>query len=128
MVDAQVSAILALKSVAAGYDETVVLEEIDFQVAAGESVSIIGRNGVGKSTLLATMMGHTRMHAGEIRLFGRDAAQQSIHGRALAGIGYVPQEREIFASLTVVDLLSIPMFPMALSTWRVALIWKAFKG
>ncbi len=86
---------LELAGVSAGYGETVVLENIRFAVAPGETVSIIGRNGVGKSTLLATMMGHTTLHAGEMRLGqAQPAARDSgrvpapIH-RALEGKGTV---------------------------------------
>ena len=92
---------LALARVSAGYGETHVLEEIDLALAPGESLSIIGRNGVGKSTLLETIMGHTTLHAGELRLRGERIDAAPPHERALGGLGYVPQEREIFPSLSV---------------------------
>ena len=92
---------LALRGVTAGYGGTHVLEGIDLALAHGESVSIIGRNGVGKSTLLETIMGHTTLHAGDIRLRGNRIDATPAHVRALAGLGYVPQEREIFPSLSV---------------------------
>jgi branched-chain amino acid transport system ATP-binding protein len=98
---------LALEAVSAGYGETVVLEDLEFALGAGESVSLIGRNGVGKSTLLATIMGHTALHRGAIRLEGRDLARVVPHRRARAGLGYVPQEREIFPSLTVRENLEV---------------------
>ena len=84
------------------------LEDIDLALAPGESISVIGRNGVGKTTLLATVMGHTTLHAGEIVLDGRsiDAHARSIAARS-AGLGFVPQEREIFPSLTVRENLEV---------------------
>ena len=63
--------VIVLKGVSAGYGETVVLEDINLAVALGESISVIGRNGVGKTTLLATIMGHTNLHKGEITLGGK---------------------------------------------------------
>jgi branched-chain amino acid transport system ATP-binding protein len=98
---------LELKSVSAGYGETVVIEDIDLAIKAGESISVIGRNGVGKTTLLATVMGHTALHAGTLALNGRDLARVPPYRRALAGLGFVPQEREIFPSLTVLENLEV---------------------
>jgi branched-chain amino acid transport system ATP-binding protein len=92
---------LELRHVSAGYGETVVLEDVTLALAAGESISVIGRNGVGKSTLLGTVMGHTTLHAGELWLGGTRLDGLPIFRRALLGIGFVPQEREIFPSLTV---------------------------
>jgi branched-chain amino acid transport system ATP-binding protein len=102
---------LALDGVTAGYGATVVLERVSVAIAPGESVSVIGRNGVGKTTLLATVMGHTTLHGGAIRLKGDDITRLSIHGRAMAGLGYVPQEREIFPSLTVRENLTVAARP-----------------
>lgn len=98
---------LVLEGVTAGYGETHALEGIDLALAAGESLSIIGRNGVGKSTLLETVMGHTTLHRGEISLAGRRIQDAPAHQRARAGLGYVPQEREIFPSLSVRENLEI---------------------
>jgi branched-chain amino acid transport system ATP-binding protein len=102
---------IALDGVSAGYGETVVLEDVSLSLAAGESLGIIGRNGVGKSTLLATIMGHTTVHQGRVALAGADITAMDIHLRALAGIGYVPQEREIFPSLTVRENLLVGARP-----------------
>jgi branched-chain amino acid transport system ATP-binding protein len=98
---------LALKGVTAGYGETHVLEGIDLALAPGESLAIIGRNGVGKSTLLETLMGNTTLHGGQVHLGGRDVSTLPPHLRARAGFGYVPQEREIFPSLSVQENLEI---------------------
>jgi branched-chain amino acid transport system ATP-binding protein len=102
---------LELDGVSAGYGETVVLENIRFAVAPGETVSIIGRNGVGKSTLLATMMGHTTLHGGAIALHGKDISRAATYRRVTAGLGYVPQEREIFPSLTLRENLEVAERP-----------------
>ncbi len=108
---AEPAAALELASVSAGYGETVVLEDVRLRLARGESIAIIGRNGVGKTTLLATVMGHTSLHGGAVRLFGRDISRLPTHRRAQAGLGYVPQEREIFPSLTVRENLEIAARP-----------------
>ena len=98
---------LGLSGISAGYGETVVLDRVDLGVPAGGTVAVLGRNGVGKTTLLATVMGHTTLHSGTIRLAGADITRFRIHQRARAGIGYVPQEREIFPSLDVAENLMV---------------------
>ena len=110
---------LHLKGVTAGYGETHLLEGIDLAMAQGESLSVIGRNGVGKSTLLETIMGHTTLHAGEIRLRESRIDAAPPHARALAGLGYVPQEREIFPSLSVRENLELCARPGAWTAERV---------
>jgi branched-chain amino acid transport system ATP-binding protein len=110
---------LALRGVTAGYGATHVLEGIDLALGRGESLSIIGRNGVGKSTLLETIMGHTTLHAGEICLRGNRIDAAAAHVRALAGLGYVPQEREIFPSLSVRENLELCARPGAWTFERV---------
>ena len=114
---------LAWKNLSAGYGETVVLEDIDLSVAPGESLSIIGRNGVGKTTLLATTMGHTTLRggAGAARWPGHFSVP--IYRRALKGLGFVPQEREIFPSLTVKENLGIAARP---GYWNEERIYELF--
>jgi len=102
---------LALRHVSAGYGETVVLEDINLTLAPGESISVIGRNGVGKTTLLATAMGHTTLHRGEVTLGGASLDRVPVYRRARRGIGWVPQEREIFPSLNVRENLTIGARP-----------------
>ncbi|MBX9826526.1 MAG: ABC transporter ATP-binding protein [Xanthobacteraceae bacterium] len=100
-----------LKGVSAGYGDTVVLEDVNLALAAGECISVIGRNGVGKTTLLATIMGHTTLHKGEVVLSGRNLNGVPIYRRAAAGLGFVPQEREIFPSLSVLENLEVGARP-----------------
>ena len=114
---------LTLRQVSAGYGETVVLEEIDMTLAGGECISVIGRNGVGKSTLLATIMGQTVLHAGDIVLNGHSLNRVPCYQRALAGIGFVPQEREIFPSLTVRENLEVAARP---GDWTLPRVFKLF--
>ena len=114
---------LELRQVSAGYGETVVLEDIDLTLAPGECISIIGRNGVGKTTLLATVMGHTTLHAGNVMLNGQSLDGMARYRRALAGIGFVPQEREIFPSLTVRENLNVAARP---GHWTDARVFALF--
>ena len=93
-------------TVSAGYGETVVLDGISLAVAEGGTLAVLGRNGVGKTTLLATMLGHTTLHAGASSFAGQSIARLRPFRRARLGIGYVPQEREIFASLNVDENLT----------------------
>ena len=102
---------LELRHVSAGYGETVVLEDISLALAPGESISVIGRNGVGKTTLLATVMGHTTLHRGEVRLGGVSLDRVPVFRRARNGLGWVPQEREIFPSLSVRENLEVGARP-----------------
>ncbi len=98
--------ILALEGVSAGYGESMVLEDVSLAVNEGESVALLGRNGVGKTTLIATVMGLTRLHGGAVRWRGADISRMPVHERARAGIGWVPQERRMWASLTVDEHLT----------------------
>ena len=98
---------LAFHEVSAGYGPTVVLDGVSFAIPSGETVALLGRNGVGKTTLLVTAMGHTRLHAGRVVLAGQTVSAWPIWRRARAGLGLVPQEREIFRSLTVEENLTV---------------------
>ena len=97
--------VLELDGVVAGYGDTTVLQGISFGVPRGQRVAIIGRNGVGKTTLLATIMGLTRLHRGKVRYRGRDLRNLAPYRRAALGLGLVPQTRDIFPSLTVEENL-----------------------
>jgi branched-chain amino acid transport system ATP-binding protein len=99
--------LLALRDVSAGYGATVVLDHVTFSVGVGSTMAVLGRNGVGKTTLLATIIGHTTLHDGGIDLAGRSVERLKPYRRARMGIGVVPQEREIFPSLTVEENLTV---------------------
>lgn len=98
---------LRLDEVTAGYRDTVVLEGISVAIGANEAWAVLGRNGVGKTTLLMTIMGLTTLRAGSLVFGGNDITALDTYRRVHAGIGYVPQEREIFPSLTVEENLRV---------------------
>jgi branched-chain amino acid transport system ATP-binding protein len=118
---------LEMHHVSAGYGETVVIEDIDLTLKPGECISVIGRNGVGKTTLLSTVMGHTTRHAGEILLDGKALNGMPSFRRALAGIGFVPQEREIFPSLSVRENLEVAARPGQWTQDRVFTLFPRLK-
>jgi branched-chain amino acid transport system ATP-binding protein len=111
--------LLAIESVTAGYGDSVVLEGVSLALGEGESLALLGRNGMGKSTLLLTLMGFTRLHGGTMRWRGGDLAALSPHARARAGLGWVPQERAMFPSLTVEEHLTAVARPGAWDLKRV---------
>jgi branched-chain amino acid transport system ATP-binding protein len=96
---------LEVTGITAGYGNTVVIEDISFSVAPGQRVGIIGRNGAGKTSTLATIMGLTNRRSGAVRMAGRDISSDAPFRRACAGLGYVAQTRNIFASLSVAENL-----------------------
>src|SRR5512145_2320272 len=115
--------LLALRGVRAGYGEAVVLEDISLELAAGGSLAVLGRNGVGKSTLLLTIMGYTRLHQGSVHFKGQDITALPPHRRAQLGIGWVAQEREIFPSLTLEENLTVAARP---GRWDLAAVYQLF--
>ncbi len=114
---------LTLDGVSAGYAETIVLEGVSLDLPPGETLAVLGRNGVGKTTLLATIMGHTRLRGGHIRLAGQEITALPPYRRARLGIGFVPQEREIFPSLTVEENLLVAERP---GQWSLARVYDFF--
>lgn len=114
---------LDIDAVSSGYGETIVVEDVQLHLGAGETLAIIGRNGVGKTTLLATIMGHTTLHNGIVRVRGNDISHLAPHRRVLAGLGYVPQEREIFPSLTVRENLDVAVRP---GPWTINAVFELF--
>ena len=114
---------LELRDVWAGWDQTIILEGVSLTLDAGACLGLIGRNGVGKSTLLETVMGHTRLTRGTLRLDGRDIARLPAFRRARAGLGYVPQEREIFPSLSVLENLALMARP---GPWTLERVFDLF--
>jgi branched-chain amino acid transport system ATP-binding protein len=123
VIDADDNEGLLLDGVEAGYGETIVLEAISLRLPPGGRLALLGRNGVGKTTLLATIMGHTDLRAGRIRFAGHDIAALPSYQRARRGIGLVPQEREIFPSLTVEDNLLVAERP---GDWTLARVYDFF--
>lgn len=99
--------LLAFDRVVAGYGNAVVLHELGFTLEEGQSLAVLGRNGVGKTSLLETLMGNTRVMRGAVRWAGQDITRWPAHRRAAAGLGWVPQEREVFPSLTVEENLTV---------------------
>lgn len=117
------SDLLRLRNVSAGYGDAIVISRIDLSLKPGESLAVLGRNGTGKTTLLNTIVGVTRLRGGSIALAGKDITGSRPDRRALAGIGWVPQERNIFKSLTVEENLTAVARPGA---WTVARVYEMF--
>ena len=115
--------LLRLDGVTAGYGDAVVLHGVSLEIPENGSLAVLGRNGVGKSTLLLTIMGYTQMRAGTVTWRGQDMSRLAPNKRALAGIGWVAQEREIFPSLTVEENL---MVAARAGDWTLAAIYKMF--
>jgi urea transport system ATP-binding protein len=101
------SNMLSIQSLSAGYGQSVVLKEVNIDLLPGQAVCLMGRNGVGKTTLLKSIMGHIRPRMGKVVLEDQDVTGWPANKRAVAGIGYVPQGREIFPYLTVHENLMI---------------------
>ena len=114
-----------LRGLAGGWGETTVIESLDLALQKGDVVALIGRNGVGKSTLLELIVGRAARRAGAILLGGDDIATLPTHLRARRGIGLVPQEREVFVSLTVDENLRVAARP---GRWTAAAVYALFPG
>jgi branched-chain amino acid transport system ATP-binding protein len=114
---------LLLRAVRAGYGETVVLEDIALELPERGSLAVLGRNGVGKTTLLATVMGHTTFHAGSIEYQGTRIEGMPVYERCRRGIGYVPQTRDIFPSLTIEENLTVAARP---GRWTIERVYDLF--
>jgi len=99
--------LLQLESVRAGYGDAVVLDDVSFALAENESLAVLGRNGMGKTTLILTLMGHTRFFGGAMSMRGKRFERLASNRRVGLGLGWVPQERGIFPSLTVEENLIV---------------------
>jgi branched-chain amino acid transport system ATP-binding protein len=115
--------LLAIRGLSAGYGEAVVLSNVSLSVAEGSATALLGRNGMGKTTLLNSVIGVTRRFGGTIRLDGQDITALRADRRAHAGVGWVPQERNIFRSLTVQENLTAVARPGA---WTPSRIYELF--
>jgi len=111
--------LLELKNVTAGYGASVVLEDVSLVVGEADALAVLGRNGVGKTTLLVTIMGLTTLRGGSLRWQDRDLAAMPTFQRARAGVGWVPQERLVFRSLTVHEHLTAVARPGAWNPDRI---------
>jgi len=115
--------LLELADVRAGYGDAVVLDGVSLSVPENGSFAVLGRNGVGKSTLLMTVMGYTRLHKGKLSWKGGDVSTLAPHKRAQLGLGWVAQEREIFPSLSVEENLTVAARP---GPWALASVYGLF--
>ena len=111
--------LLRVENLTAGYGEAIVLSDLAFTLGQGEALALLGRNGAGKTTLLNTIVGLTRRRAGSIALGGRDISTLRPDQRANAGVGWVPQERNIFRSLTVEENLTAVARPGKFDVERI---------
>src|SRR5207249_4485414 len=115
--------LLALRGVRSGYGDAVVLDDVSLELPEHGSLAVLGRNGVGKTTLLLTILGYTRLQRGKIFWRGKDITQLAPHRRARLGLGWVAQEREIFPSLTVEENLTVAA---RRGQWDLAAIYRLF--
>ncbi|MFM9974933.1 MAG: ABC transporter ATP-binding protein, partial [Beijerinckiaceae bacterium] len=115
--------LLRIEGLTSGYGEALVLFEIDLAIAQGQALALLGRNGVGKTTLVNSIIGVTRHRSGRIFFAGKDITRLPPEQRAHAGIGWVPQERNIFKSLTVTENLTAVARP---GPWTVATVFEMF--
>jgi branched-chain amino acid transport system ATP-binding protein len=119
--------LLKVQNLSAGYGEAVVLNDISLSLGEGETLALLGRNGTGKTTLMDTLAGATRQHGGQIFLGGQPLHTLPSHERAAAGIGWVPQERNIFKSLTVNENLTAVARPGRVSrAWTPERVYEMF--
>ena len=122
--------LLRIENLSAGYGEAVVLTDINVSIAEGQTLALLGRNGTGKTTLINTIAGATRQHGGSINLGGVALHKLPAHERAAAGIGWVPQERNIFKSLTVDENLTAVARPSRSGSknpqWTPARVYEMF--
>jgi branched-chain amino acid transport system ATP-binding protein len=122
-MEPSMSELLRIENLSAGYGEAVVLHDINLAIGEGQTLALLGRNGTGKTTLINTLAGATRQHGGSITLGGVTLHKLSSHQRAAAGIGWVPQERNIFKSLTVDENLTAVARP---GKWNPKRVYEMF--
>jgi branched-chain amino acid transport system ATP-binding protein len=115
--------LIRAEGLTAGYGDSIVLEDVSLAMDEGGSLALLGRNGVGKTTLLLTLMGLTRLQQGRLALQGNDITRLATWRRAHAGLGWVPQERLMFPSLTVEEHLTVIERP---GPWNLERVYKVF--
>jgi len=115
--------LLAVDHLVAGYGESVILEDVSIALAPSSSLAVLGRNGAGKTTLITALMGLTRVRGGTISFDGENVTAWRPYRRALAGMGWVPQERDIFGSLSVTENLTVIARP---GPWTLARVYELF--
>ncbi|MDI6024887.1 ABC transporter ATP-binding protein [Corticibacterium sp. UT-5YL-CI-8] len=115
--------LLRIQGLVAGYGEARVLSKVDLVLEQGKSLALLGRNGAGKTTLLDTIVGVTTHHAGAIQIDGRDVTRLRAEQRTPLGIGWVPQERNVFRSLTVEENLTATARP---GSWTLDRVYQMF--
>lgn len=116
---------LRIENISAFYGEAQVLREVSLEVAAGEVVTLVGRNGAGKSTLLRCVMGLHTGQRGTVELDGRDISRLPAHKRARLGLGWVPDDRGSYATLTVTENLTLPP-TVGPEPWSLERVYEAF--
>ena len=114
--------LLSVQNLSAGYGRAVVLSDVAFQLGEGEALAVLGRNGVGKTTLIDSIVGVTRRFAGSLSLGGREIGALAPETRAALGIGWVPQERNIFRSLTVQENITAVARPGPWTLDRISVL------
>ncbi len=115
--------LLAVDHLVAGYGESIILEDVSIALAPRSSLAVLGRNGAGKTTLITALMGLTRIRGGTISFDGENVTGWRPYRRALAGMGWVPQERDIFGSLSVTENLTVIARP---GPWTLARVYELF--
>lgn len=115
--------LLSLRNVTAGYGDAVVIDDVSFDIAEGAGLALLGRNGVGKSSLIQTIMNLTRQMSGGVFWQGRDITRLKAHERARVGLGWVPQERDVFQSLSVEENLTVVARP---GFWDIKRVYELF--
>ncbi len=115
--------VLEVADLSAGYGDALVLDGVSFALPEGGSLALLGRNGVGKTTLLLSLMGETDIRSGTIRWRGEDITRRAPHLRARAGLGWIPQERDVFPSLTVEENLTVVARP---GPWNLERVYGLF--
>ena len=117
------ASLLSVERVTAGYGDSIILEDVSVELDEGGSLALLGRNGVGKTTLLLTLMGLTRVSRGTLQWRGTDVTRVPTYRRAHVGLGWVPQERFVFPSLTVEEHFSVVARP---GPWTLERVYRMF--